>query len=181
MGELKLESYGYEDYLAIDKTLKNGERIELINGEIYFMAGASAEHQDMVGELFFTIKQKGKEKESRCFPRIAPYDVKLFRGEDKNIIQPDIMIFCEDSELPCAIFEITSPSTASKDRGSKKELYQSFGIKEYFIVDLHLKIIDSYRLEDGKYYYVKGFSACDDMPLLCMGIKIDIAELFGVE
>ena len=91
------------------------------------------------------------------------------------------MIFCQESELPCSIFEVLSPSTASKDRGSKKELYQSFGIKEYFIVDINLKIIDSYRLENGKYYYVKGFSPCDDMPILCMNIEINIAELFGVE
>ena len=52
MGERELDSYTYEDYLAVDKTLKNGERIELINGEIVFMTGVSAEHQDMVGELF---------------------------------------------------------------------------------------------------------------------------------
>lgn len=181
MGELKLDNYSYKDYLDIDKTLKNGERIELIDGEIYFMAGASAEHQDLVGELFFRLKQSAKEQKSNCFPRLAPFDIKLFRGSDKNIVQPDVMLFCEERELPCALFEVLSPSTASKDRGAKKELYERFGIKEYFIVDLNLKIIDSYRLENGKYYYVKGFSPCDDMPIECMDSKIDIAELFGVE
>jgi len=131
MGELKLDRYTYEDYLGIDKTLKEGERIELIDGEIYFMAGASAEHQDIVGDIFFIIKQKAKEGGIKCFPRVAPYDVKLFNGKEKNVVQPDIMIFCGDAELPCALFEVLSPSTAAKDRGVKKELYQRFGIKEF--------------------------------------------------
>lgn len=181
MGELKLDRYTYEDYLGIDKTLKDSERIELIDGEIYFMAGASAEHQDIVGDIFFMLKQRAKEGGSDCFPRVAPYDIKLFNGREKNVVQPDIMLFCGDAELPCALFEVLSPSTAAKDRGVKKELYQRFGIKEYFIVDCSLKIIDAYRLEEGKYYYVKGFCACDEMKIECMGIELDIAELFGVE
>lgn len=91
------------------------------------------------------------------------------------------MIFCGDSELPCAIFEVLSPNAAAKDRGVKKELYQRFGIKEYFIIDCSLKIIDAYRLENGRYYYVKGFCTCDKMGIECMGIELDVAELFGVE
>jgi hypothetical protein len=40
---IELTNYSYEDYLDIDKTTK--ENVELIFGDIYMMAGASAVHQ----------------------------------------------------------------------------------------------------------------------------------------
>jgi Uma2 family endonuclease len=178
MGELQLNHYSYDDYLAIDKTLKENERLELIAGEIVFMAGASAEHQDMVGDIFYALKQKQKETKSACHPRIAPYDLKLFRGGSHNVVQPDILLFCDDENLPCAVFEVLSPSTAHKDKGVKKELYESFGIREYFIVDLVQQIIDAYRLDQGKYYYIKGFGASDTLKIECMETEIDLSEIF---
>ncbi|MGZ8548534.1 MAG: Uma2 family endonuclease [Sulfuricurvum sp.] len=178
MGELQLNNYGYEDYLAIDKTLKENERIELIAGEIVFMAGASAQHQDMVLNIAFALKQKQKETKSPCHPRIAPYDLKLFRAGSHNVVQPDILLFCGEKELPCAVLEVLSPSTAHKDKGVKKELYESFGIREYFIVDIAQQIIDAYRLENGKYYYIKGFGAGDTLAIECMEIQMELNEIF---
>ncbi len=175
MEALKLENYTYQDYLDIDKTTK--ERVELIDGLIYMMAGASSAHQDAVLNIAYILKSRIKEKQSSCHPRIAPYDLKLFRGEDKNVVQPDIILYCED-KTPCAVFEVLSDSTANKDKGVKKELYERFGIKEYFIVDTALKIIDKYELNGGKYYYVKGFNIEDEMLINCLNEEISIQEVF---
>ena len=172
---LKLEDYSYQDYLDIDKSTK--ERVELIDGKIFMMAGASAAHQDAVGNIFFTLKNIVKDKKSKCLPRIAPYDLKLFKLRDTNVVQPDVMLFCED-EMPCAVFEVLSDSTAHKDKGVKKELYERFGIVEYFIVDTALKIVDKYELNDGKYYYVKGFYIEQMMKINCLDEEIDIKEVF---
>lgn len=174
----KLNNYSYADYLAIDRTIKENERLELIDGEILFMAGASAEHQDMVLEIASILKELTKKSDKRCFPRIAPFDLKLINGRDENVVQPDIMLFCGESEIPCAIFEVLSPSTAAKDRGSKKELYERFGVDDYFIVDISLKIIDAYRLENGKYYYLKGFSGKDQLPISCISAEVAMDSLF---
>jgi len=181
MGAVELHSYNYDDYKSIDATLKENERIELLAGEIVFMAGASAEHQDSVLSIAFALKQQQKEKNSNCIPRIAPFDLKLFRGGSQNVVQPDVMIFCDKKELPCAVFEVLSPSTAHKDKGIKKELYESFGIKEYFIVDTTQGIIDAYCLDHGKYYYIKGFSSEDKLPIECMGVELDLSEVFDVK
>ena len=171
----KLENYTYEDYLDIDNS--TSERVELIDGKIYMMAGASAKHQDTVLNIALILKNIAKEKESSCFARVAPYDLKLFRGSDKNVVQPDVMLFCND-ELPCAIFEVLSDSTAYKDKGVKKKLYERFGIKEYFIVDTTLKIVDKYELNRGKYYYVKGFYIEESMKVNCLDEEISIKEVF---
>ncbi len=173
---IKLENYSYEDYLDIDKSTK--ERVELIDGQIYMMAGASAAHQDAVGNIFFILKTLAKESKEECFPRVAPYDLKLFDGDDKNVVQPDIMLFCDKDELPCAIFEVLSDSTAHKDKGVKKELYERFGIREYLIVDTALKIVDRYILSDNRYFYDKGYSIEDKMSLECIEGEIAIDEVF---
>ena len=175
MEALKLDHYSYEDYLDIDRNTQ--ERVEWIDGRIYLMAGASAEHQDTVGNIFFILKHLSKEKKE-CLPRIAPYDLKLFRGDDRNVVQPDVMLFCDDENIPCAIFEVLSDSTAYKDKSVKKNLYERFGIKEYFLVDTKLKIVDKFKLENGKYYYVRGFGPEDRMPIDCFDAEISVMEIF---
>lgn len=178
MGESAFNNYSYEDYLAIDATLQEGRRAGLIGGEIYFMAGASAEHQDAVGNIAFLLKQKIKELGGSYIARVAPYDVKLFCRQSSNVVQPDVMLFCEDKEKPCAVFEVLSPSTAPKDKSVKKELYENFGIKEYFIVDTSLRIIDAYKLESVGYRYVRGFSAGDKLMVERIGAELNMNEVF---
>ncbi len=46
-----LNSYSYLDYLEIDKNVD--ERVELISHKVYMMAGMSALHQDIVGNITF--------------------------------------------------------------------------------------------------------------------------------
>ena len=126
---LKLENYSYEDYLEIDKSTK--ERVELIFGNIYMMAGASAYHQDIVGNIFFISKSITK-KSKKCIPKITPFDIKLEINRDISIVQPDIMLFYNNLKIPYAIFEVLSIQTAYKDMRIKKDLYEASGVKEYF-------------------------------------------------
>jgi len=71
---LKLKNYSYQDYLDIDINTK--KRVELIDKNVYMMAGASAVHQDTLGNIAFILKSRIKDKDSKCHPRIAPYDLR---------------------------------------------------------------------------------------------------------
>ncbi len=176
----KLEDYSYQDYLVIDKSTK--ERVELIFGKIYMMAGASAAHQDVVLNIAFALKQVGK-----CKPRVAPYDLKLFCPrsgvrERMNVVQPDIMLFCQNDMLPCAIFEVLSPSTAEKDKKVKKELYECVGIREYFLVEPEYCSVVKFILEDGKYRYVGDFVKGDKLQVECLQTEFELEAFFeGIE
>ena len=172
---LELRDYSYEDYLDIDRDTK--ERVELIFGDIYMMAGASASHQDAVGNIFFALKNISKEKQ-RCLPRIAPFDLKLTNGDDISVVQPDVMLFCSDEPIPCAVFEVLSPSTAHKDKTIKKELYERSGIDEYFLVNAEYKIVDKFLIRDGIYYYDKAYGEDEEMPILCLDSFIVVSEIF---
>ena len=171
-----LENYTYEDYLDIANSTK--ERVELIFGKIYMMAGASALHQDIVLNIAYFLKSISKDKK-KCLPRVAPFDLKLKINNQVNVVQPDIMLFCED-EKPCAIFEVLSPSTALKDKTVKKELYEKSSIKEYFLVNGEYKIIDKFILNNGKYEYAGAFGKEDKLPIECLDSEIELKEVFEV-
>ena len=62
--------------------------------------------------------------------------------DSEDYVIPDIMIICDRKNLkkgtyrgiPKFIVETLSPSTAFRDRTKKKEIYESCGVEEYWIV-----------------------------------------------
>ncbi len=172
---VELNNYSYEDYLHMDRDTQ--ERVELIFGDIYMMAGASASHQDAVLNLGYSLKNISKSKE-RCLPRIAPFDLKLQNGDDISVVQPDVMLFCGDSDIPCAVFEVLSPSTAHKDKTVKKELYERSGVDEYFLVNVEYKIADKFLRRDRIYYYDRAYGDDEEMPITCLDSSIIVRDIF---
>ncbi len=176
MGELALENYTYEDYLAIDKITPESERYELIFGEIYMMSGASRVHQNVVLNIAFLFKQL--QKSANCSTVIAPFDIKLTCDEHINVVQPDVMLFCEDEKLPCLVCEVLSPSTAKRDKSVKKELYECFGIQNYLIVDPLNKYVDKFVLQDKKLSYEKCYGIDEKIYLECLDAEIEVESFF---
>lgn len=52
--------------------LPEGERAELIDGQIYYMAPPSRKHQEIAGELFTSINNYIRAAGGSCKPYIAP-------------------------------------------------------------------------------------------------------------
>jgi len=156
------------------KIIDDRVRKEMIFGKIYMMASPSAKHQDIVGNIYFTIRELGK-----CKARVAPFEIKIeCRGE--NRVQPDVMIFCDDKL--CGVFEVLSPSTAVKDKIIKKKLYECGGIKEYFIVESEYKIVEKFELIDGKYEFIGNFGIEDKIKVNCINEEVEVSKIFeGVE
>jgi len=153
----KKEIYTYEDYL----NWPDNQRIELINGQIYLMTPPSTMHQRVLREIFtiFSVYLKGKKCEAFC----APFGVKFTEKNEKDIktvVEPDIVVVCDKSKLdnegckgaPDLIVEITSPSTARRDRVEKFNLYEKNGVKEYWIIEPDLKIVNVFILQENNRY-----------------------------
>ncbi len=52
---------------------------------------------------------------------------------------------------PDLVIEILSKSTAGDDRGVKKDNYEKFGVREYWLVDPKNKSIEVYSLTGERY------------------------------
>lgn len=162
------ERYSWTDYL----TWPENERYELIDGVAYAMSPApQRKHQEISGEIFRQAANALREKLCRVYD--APFDVKLSTAEDDNaptVVQPDITITCDRSQLtdqgmtgaPDLVIEIVSPVSGLIDRRRKFDLYQRYGVKEYWIVDQDEKVVEVYRLGDDRSYLRAGVFGPDD-------------------
>ena len=64
--------------------LPDGERAELIDGQIYYMAPPSRKHQRILGEIYATIREYIKENNGSCEVDIAPFAVFLNKDDTNH-------------------------------------------------------------------------------------------------
>ncbi len=153
------QHYNYGDYL----TWSDDDQYELIDGEAFMMSPApDLAHQDVAGEIYFQIRQALQGKPCRAF--IAPVDVRLPKHDEADdqidtVVQPDLFVVCNSNKLdkrgvrgaPDWIVEVLSPSTASRDQITKRNLYERHGVGEYWLVHPVDRVLTIYRLENGEY------------------------------
>ncbi len=146
----KEETYTIKDVYA----LPDGERAELIDGKIYYMAPPSWKHQRLSGYLHNEIYNFIKEKNGQCEVLAAPFAVFL-NEDDINYVEPDISVICDLSKLddkgchgaPDWVIEIVSLSSKPRDYMTKLFKYKTAGVREYWIVDPDKQMITVYGFE----------------------------------
>ena len=146
----KEEIYTIEDIY----TLPEGERAELIDGRIYYMAPPSTIHQRILNYISTEINLyiRNNNGAYEVFP--APFAVFLDK-DDKNYVEPDISVVCDKGKLddrgcfgaPDWIIEIVSPSSRSMDYFKKLFKYRSAGVREYWVVDSERQSVTVYNFE----------------------------------
>ncbi|KGK91570.1 hypothetical protein DP73_03070 [Desulfosporosinus sp. HMP52] len=154
-----VRKYTYTDYLLFP----DDERWEIIDGVPYMQSAPSWQHQSISRELLrqFANFLLGKP----CEVFAAPFDLGLSEAgkKDKDITdvyQPDLVVICDKNQLkgtgyfgvPDLVIEILSPSTAKKDRLLKFNMYEKFGVKEYWIVEPDVKLVSVFILQGNKRY-----------------------------
>lgn len=166
--DLEPEKISYADLLEFD----DDKRYELIDGVPYLMSSPSVLHQEILGEIYYQLKSYLKGKKCRVF--ISPLDVKLSGMVDNkkefNVVQPDIMVVCDQNKIqeknilgaPDLAIEIISPSNANHDKVRKLNLYQNFGIKEYWMVSLEEQNILILTLNQEGIYTVSKLCYLDE-------------------
>jgi Uma2 family endonuclease len=130
--------------------------MELIDGELIVSPPPSDEHQEVVGNIYFFLRQTVPA--GRVV--ISPMDIYL---DDNTVLQPDVFwVSGTDSQCrkgedrrwhgaPDLVIEVLSPSTARRDKATKFELHQKHGAREYWIVDIFLRLIEVYTLVNGNF------------------------------
>ena len=162
--------------------LPDGERAELIDGQIYYMAPPSRKHQHIVGQLFRKIADYIDSNNGACQPYIAPFAV--FLNEDnKNYVEPDISVICDSDKLtdkgcvgaPDWIIEIVSPGSRYMDYTTKLFKYRTAGVKEYWIVDPDKNRVMVYNFVNNE---LNEYSFTEDIPSgIYPGFTINLSTL----
>lgn len=145
----------YADYLTLPD---DGNRYEIIDGVLYQMPGPTKDHQRTVIRFAYHLMTH-VEYAGLGQVLTAPFDVDL--PAHPNMVQPDILVVLKarlgvltDAAVvgaPDLVVEVSSPSTATHDRGRKLSAYARSGVREYWLADPIARTVEVLHLEGDDY------------------------------
>lgn len=144
---------------TIDQLLalpEDGFRHELLDGVHAVTPAPAPPHQRVVAQLVVALHAALQDREDMEV-LTSPADIVL---GPKSLVQPDVFIVhttpgtplesWSDVGVPLVAIEVLSPTTAPRDRGVKRRIYQKAGVAEYWIVDLDARLIERWTPEDNR-------------------------------
>jgi Uma2 family endonuclease len=142
-----------EAYLAAERS--RAQKHEYLAGVEYLMAGASAGHNRIAGNLFGELR--GQLEGTPCEVFSADLKVRIATATAEFYYYPDVTVDCSGvsdtalfAERPRVIFEVLSPETERIDRGEKLRSYQSLpSLDACVLVDQHRVAVMVHRRIEG--------------------------------
>lgn len=162
----------------------DGNRYELVDGELLVTPAPRVPHQLVVGELHVALQGYLRAHTPDLRVVLSPADI---RWPHKVLVQPDLFVVRVDQltaedwssvhTLELAI-EVVSPSSTRHDRVTKRRVYQRQGVLTYWVVDPHAELVEVWHPDDARPEIVTEllrWQAAPDAPPL----EIALGELFG--
>jgi Uma2 family endonuclease len=145
--------------MEVYEMLPEGTLAELIDNQIYMSPTPLFKHQKTIQSIFKELDKIVEEKGKGSII-VAPFDIKL--DKTQNSVQPDIIVILKNNPnqvtedgrytgVPDLLIEVLSPSNKEHDLIKKKDLYEKFGVQEYWIVDPDTKLTIGFSLIDNLY------------------------------
>jgi Uma2 family endonuclease len=168
---------------------EDGNRHEIIGGDHFMTPAPSLWHQDISRNLGFALLTWARVRR-RGKVYLAPVDVQL---GNHDIVQPDLVFVSTERQAlltarrivgaPDLVVEILSPATADRDREVKRDTYERFGVREYWIVDPDACSITVYAQAAGGGFVVAAVFTGEDVltSALLEGFSAPLAEVFSRE
>ena len=142
---------------------------EIIGGEKIMSAMAYLNHSGIVMRLsarIFNYVDKNK-----C-GYVFTDDVDV-HFPDGSLFRPDLTVITTENKkimnwkgsingAPDMVVEVLSRSTKKNDLTIKKDIYESNGVKEYWIINPWEKSVAVYILRDGKFEFEHEYFKCDE-------------------
>lgn len=149
--------------MEVFNSLPEGTMVQLIENNLVMSAAPLDRHSYLVLEIGSELRNFNK-KSKLGEVRVAPTDVYI---DKKNVYQPDIFFVSLERihikkangwhGAPDLVIEILSPTTAKYDLEDKKDVYERYGVKEYWIVDPADNSVTGYYLVGDEYHeFFKG-------------------------
>ena len=155
-----IEEYDYENYVPyeiIDGVVHGEPDYEIIGGEKVLSPEPTVGNNAIMCNLAMIFENYiiNKEINARIFG-----DNIDFRLSKNETYKPNFSVVCNLDIInwkgaihgaPDLAVEILSKSTKKYDFGIKKDVYEQYGVKEYWIIDAEVKSVIVYHLVDGKF------------------------------
>lgn len=155
--QIRSGAYGFSEFLEL---VREDQKADLLNGAIFMASPENVAHNQLVGWLYRLLQEFVERRDLgivtinrvayRLSSRSAPEpDLAFVAKARSQIIKPGYV----DGPPDLAI-EVVSPDSADRDLVHKRELYESAGVREYWIIDAddnraQFLVLDSARYTDG--------------------------------
>ena len=172
----------YDDYVLFPD---DRNKHEIIEGEHFMVPSPNTRHQ-MISFAIAHLLRDFVHKKKLGKVLYAPIDVVL---SAINVVQPDI-IFISNSRSniiteaniqgpPDLVIEIISESSRKIDKVLKKDLYAQYSVREYWIVDPVVDVVEIFILDEGGYKKRGEYGIGDTIDTdLIKGLTIPLNEVF---
>lgn len=121
---------------------EDGNRYELVHGELLVSPAPRWTHQLVVGSVFAMLREYVRQH-GLGHALLSPADIS-FGGHDDVLVQPDVCVVgagyeraqeWEEVRSPVLVAEVLSQSTTRYDRFTKRRLYQEMLVPVYWLID----------------------------------------------
>jgi len=174
---LKSELISVEDYLTDE--LARDIKHELVDGVIYVMAGASANHERISGNIAAEFRSHLKKTPCESFSS----DMKVKVGS--RFFYPDVLVDCSFdesqpyyTESPVIIVEVLSKSTRRMDETTKLMSYINIpSLQEYVLIEQDFVDIEVVRRSEGwrpRHYFLG-----DQVHFESINLPLSVEEIYS--
>lgn len=177
------QGYTYDDLATFPA---DNLRREIIGGELIVTPAPAPEHQDAVLLLGARLLAWTEAHGGKVY--VAPLDV-YFAHDD--VVEPDVVFLRPEhleqvgakyvKDAPDLVVEVSSPSTRRLELVRKRDLYERYGVAEYWYVDRDADRVEVYRLGAGGRYGTPELlpRGADLTTLLVPGFRVEVHDVLG--
>jgi len=184
----KRSIFSLAEYFAQEEQAE--DRSEFYEGEIFAMAGGTANHNLITINVTASFRDAVRNKPCNAFMA----DMRLLVKRRQLYTYPDVMVICGPLQYaperndtvtnPGLIVEVLSPSTEAYDRGKKFEFYRTIdSLQEYVLVDQSRMYVERHRPLGLGRWEMTAFTAPEDvLSLESVDVELTLAAIYdGVE
>ena len=174
------------EYLQHERQAKF--KSEYLNGEVYAMAGASREHNQISTNLVVSLGAQLLEKP--CGVYSSGMKVRTRTDKTNKFSYPDLVVTCGDEQFedengdvllnPLVIIEVLSASTEAYDRGLKFFHYQLIpSLQEYLLVAQDYCRVEKYQRQADKQWVYSEFHEMQDVvEISTLECRVTVADIY---
>ncbi len=173
--------YTVEEVLAFPS---DGNRYELVDGELLVTPAPRSRHQLIVGELYGRLYQYLEPRRREARVVLSPADI---RWPGEVLVQPDVFVvpaaeltaqdWSSVRTLLLAV-EVVSPSSSRHDRVTKRQVYQRQRVATYWVVDPDARVVEVWHPDDQRPEIVTGVLTWR-LPGAAEELRIELEAVFA--
>ena len=175
-------NFTYED---LRHTPDDGQRYEVLEGDLIVSPSPKVKHQRVARWLFELLVRAERDGCGHVYT--APLDVVL---SPRDVVEPDLLFIAQDrlaiitednvQGAPDLMVEIISEGSRKRDAITKRDLYERYGVRCYWLVDPEEETVRVFELKEGTYGQPATLRAGQELGCaLFPGITADVGRLFA--